>query len=74
MLLTDATEALGVLDADRLGFIADKLQVLLTSQTSLRSTREIAARQRVFASVLRATGDNIAVLERVSGEGTVWGR
>ena len=77
LLLVDATEALGVLDAERLGSIAARLQTLLDSQTGVTSTAEIASRQRVFASVLRATAENIAILRRVAcsaAEVPAWGR
>lgn len=45
---------------------------------TLMSTPEIMARMRVYAGVVRASGENLAVLERAHGnnpwEGQTWVR
>ncbi len=69
-MLAEATAALTRLDAARLELIAAKLGALAPG--AVMGTAEIAARQRVFASVLRATGNNLAVLRRVAGEVNLW--
>lgn len=63
------------LDEAGLEVLAGKLQALLASPVRVLGTPEIAARQRVFAGVLRATAENLEILRRVAcgpGEGSAW--
>jgi hypothetical protein len=65
-VLDEATAALACLDAEALGELearALRLQALLSSSVRL-TTPEIAARHRVFAGVVKATGENLGILDR----------
>ena len=76
-LLAEATSALELLDAGRLDELAGRLETLVARSGGLVVTAEIAARHRVFASVLRATGENLNILKRVArgaGEESAWVR
>jgi hypothetical protein len=81
-LLQEATGALARLDAEALGELEERavrLQALLAAGARITTLREIAARHRVFAGVVKATGENLGVLERVSagrgyGAGDPWAR
>lgn len=73
--MSDATRALEQMDAARLDTLAARLQELLASPARVVTTPEIAARHRVFVSVLRATSDNLNILKRVAstaGEEAQW--
>ena len=76
-MLAEATAALARLDAERLEGLAGRLETLLASSAGLTATDEIAARHRLFAGVLRATGENLDILKRVAcgaGAGGAWAR
>lgn len=67
-MLEEATGALTEFAVERLEQIALGLDSILANRGQLASTAELAARYRVFAGVLRATGDNLGVLRRLAGE------
>jgi hypothetical protein len=80
-LLEAATEALAQLDAGALGELerrALELKALLTWDPT--SLPHVQAGYRVFAAVVRATGENLGVLERSTGAHGIarsrspWGR
>ncbi len=67
-VLDAATDALARLDAEALGELerrAVALKALLTSD--LTALPHVQAGYRVFAGVVRATGENLGVLERSNG-------
>jgi hypothetical protein len=67
-LLDEATGALSRLDVETLEAVerrAAGLRVL----SGMGLSAELASRHRVFGSVVRATGENLAVLERAAGVG-----
>jgi hypothetical protein len=72
LLLEEATQALARLDAETLGRLEERalrLQALLAEGLSIGSMREIAARHRVFAAVVQATGESLSILQRASSSG-----
>jgi hypothetical protein len=76
-VLEEATGALARLDADELSQLelrALRLQDLLANGARLMALPELQARHRVFASVVRATGDNLAILQRAGMRETRWDR
>ena len=75
-MLVEATDALARLDSDALEELerrAVKLQALIVGGVSAMALSEIAARHRVFAGVVKATGENLGILDRVASAG-VYGR
>jgi hypothetical protein len=76
-VLEDSTGALIRLDADELGRLerfALRLQSSLANGPQLMALPELHARHRVFASVVRATGENLAILERAGTRDARWDR
>ena len=73
-LIDEATGALARLDAAALGELEVRAAGLWTLGLEGAGTAEVAARLRVFASVLRETDRGLQVLARVQGRGTTWGR
>ena len=70
-VLVEATDALARLDSDALEELerrAVKLQALIVGGVSAMALSEIAARHRVFAAVVEATGENLRVMRRISGD------
>ena len=79
VLLEEATLALTEFAVERLEQVALTLDAILARRGHLSSTAELAARHKVFAGVLQATGDNLGVLQRLAGEsssraGIEWAR
>ncbi len=78
MLVDEATVALGEFAVQRLERVALDLEAILESRGRVTPTAELAARYRVFAGVLRSTGENLDVLQRVAAStseaGMPWGR
>ena len=67
-VLSEATRAVARLDTEALGLLelrARRLHARLLGGVEFRMSAEIAARHRVFAKVVRATGENLAILEGV---------
>jgi len=65
-VLTEATDAVARFDTQALGELelrARTLQAMLAGGTGICISAEVAARHRVFAAVVRATGENLAILE-----------
>ena len=73
-LIDEATGALARLDAGALGELEVRAAGLWTLGVEAAAADEIAARLRVFASVLRETDRGLRVLARVQGRGNTWGR
>ncbi len=74
-VLSEATAAVERFDIQALGELelrARTLQTALAGGLQLRVSAEIAARHRVFAAVVRATGENLAILEGT--QETRWAR
>jgi len=72
-VLEAATEALARLDSEALGELEERalrVQALLAQGAGFLALPEVMARHRVFAGVVRATGENLRVLERVGMGGT----
>jgi hypothetical protein len=81
--LTEATLALGRLDAEALGRLerrAVTLQGSIAAGVNRQVLAEVVAQHRVFAAVMQATGRDLAMLERVAleragcGKRDVWAR
>ena len=67
-LVNDATDALTRLDAEALEELGSRAQRLRALNGGAGcECPEVAARFRVFADVLRRTGEGLRVLERVRG-------
>ena len=78
-LLEEATRALARMDAPALELLHERaLELRALRDGGGAGTMETAARFRVFANVLRGTGQGLGVLGRMRGEGaaggTPWGR
>jgi hypothetical protein len=74
-VLAEATDALGRLDSLAL----EELQRRAEQIQALTITPEISARHRVFSVVVAATGENLRIMQRVSGRasykpGNPWAR
>ncbi len=67
-MLDAATDALARLDAEALGELERRAMELKALPTgNLTSLSHLQAGYRVFAAVVRATGENLGVLERSGG-------
>jgi hypothetical protein len=71
-VLEAATGALACLDSDKLCELERRvleMQALLAGGARIAGVPEIMARHRVFAGVVRATGENLRVLEGAGSRG-----
>lgn len=76
-MLGEATAALARLDLaglEELERRAVALQALVATGTRIQALPETLARFRVFAGALQATGENLAIIERLLGPGMPWAR
>lgn len=67
-LLEEATNALTEFAVERLEQVVLSLDAILARRGRIASTAEVAARYQVFVGVLRATGENLGLLQRLAGE------
>ncbi len=76
-VLAEATDAVARLDTRALSELEQRaraLQAMIAGGAGMCVSAEIAARHRVFAAVVRATGENLAILEGARSGESRWAR